>query len=434
MSNKSQFYLAIFVLVLGTIFMGYSVDRSNSWEVIGGFTLMFGAMFFVLENATGMTFRTLLLLGIGVRAVLLFSTPQLSDDYHRFFWDGSLTLHQVNPYLVLPGGVDMSAETSAPEMQAALENMNSAQYYTVYPPISQAYYAAAVLFGSHTMSGFLFWMHLFLLVAESFLLLFMVLFLVKTDRNPQLVALYAFNPLVIIEFSGNLHFEGVVLFFLAITAWMLMHSRIYLAAVPLAMAIAVKLLPLIFLPSIWSWLKTKRYLFYVLVAALFTITFAPFISKELLLHWQSSLSLYFKTFEFNASLYYAVNRVWGAIIGYNPIAVVGPLMSVLAFTAILIVAFKRSFSIPERIYWSLFIYLLCATTVHPWYVAPLIAWMIFTKRREAVIWTFLVTLSYIHYHNNTFSENYVFIAFEYILLFAAILTHKRWAHLMPLMM
>lgn len=434
MPTSARFYIAFIALILGVLFMGYQVDRSNGFEVVGGFTWMFVAMLVMLKNTMGVTIRNLLLLGIAVRAVLLFSTPKLSDDYHRFFWDGSLTLHQVNPYGVLPNDARESIHDGADDLQLALREMNSAQYYTVYPPINQAYFAAGVLFGRHTMSGFLFWMHLFLILAESLLMLLMVLLLVKSDRNPQLVAFYAFNPLVIIEFSGNLHFEGVVLFFLAITAWMLMHHRVYLASVPLALAVSVKLLPLIFLPSVWTWLKGKRWLFYLLVGLLFVLTFAPFVTNELLDHWHSSLSLYFRTFEFNASIYYVVNRIWGFVVGYNPIAVAGPLMSVLTLAAILIVAFKRSLTIPERIYWSLMIYLLGATTVHPWYVAPLVAWMLFTSRRDALLWSFLVTLSYLHYHQGNFTEHYAWIAIEYTILFIAIFTHHRWSQRIPLMM
>src|SRR5690606_17883315 len=36
------------------------------------------------------------------RLLFLFSTPLLSQDFHRFLWDGHLMLRGINPYLFTP--------------------------------------------------------------------------------------------------------------------------------------------------------------------------------------------------------------------------------------------------------------------------------------------------------------------------------------------
>ena len=51
-----------------------------------------------------MDLSTSLLIKIGLlfRVMLLFSVPNLSQDFYRFFWDGQLSLNGINPYQFTP--------------------------------------------------------------------------------------------------------------------------------------------------------------------------------------------------------------------------------------------------------------------------------------------------------------------------------------------
>ncbi len=60
--------------------------------------------------------------------------------------------------------------------------------------------------------------------------------------------LYALNPLVIVEFAGNLHGEVFMVFFLLLSLWLLAIKRNWLSAGAFGLSAATKLLPLMFLP------------------------------------------------------------------------------------------------------------------------------------------------------------------------------------------
>ena len=74
-------------------------------------------------------------LGIAVlmRVLVFWLPPGISDDGWRYAWDGLVQAHGFSPYAHAPAG---------PELQVlhgsrALAEMNSADLFTVYPPLSQ---------------------------------------------------------------------------------------------------------------------------------------------------------------------------------------------------------------------------------------------------------------------------------------------------------
>ena len=149
-----------------------------------------------------------------------------------------------------------------------------------------------------------------------------------------------------------------------------------------------------------------------------------FLTPEGIDHFAVSLDLYFRRFEFNASLYYLMREVGEWVYGYNAIAVVGPLLSALAVLGIVGVALgyrlrrMRGFnpSFAEAAVLSWLIYLACATTVHPWYAIVPLAMAVFTRFRAALIaWSFTIFWSYAHYHDDRFSEHFALIAASYLI-------------------
>ncbi|MFT6278648.1 MAG: hypothetical protein ACJAU0_001471 [Flavobacteriales bacterium] len=420
---------------VGYLFMGYAVDRANFLEVLLGYSFLFAATVVFYKHCKEFTWRDLLLVAMLFRAAFLFSEPRLSDDYYRFIWDGRLVAAGENPYLILPNDF---AETERSEELGIngeiFEGMNSKQYYTVYPPLNQALFAFSSLMGFGDPLAELFFLHLMILFSDLLFLSIMAK-LLRMFSIPHTAAIgYALNPLVIIELSGNLHFEGVVLTFLALAVWLYLQKEKWwwISAVCFGAAISVKLLPLMLLPLVAVVLKWKAIRYYAVVGITFLVGFLPFYSFELLVHWQSSIALYFKSFEFNASIYYVLRSIGSNLIGYNPIQTVGPALSLIALSAILVVAYlqfrKKATSINGRflqvaqsVKLTYLVYFLMATTVHPWYIITLAAISIFTTRKGTLLWSFLVVLSYSHYDGGGFQENYMFIALEYTILAIVIL-------------
>jgi hypothetical protein len=385
--------------------------------------------------------RAATILGIALRAMLLFSVPNLSDDVYRFVWDGNLLQSGINPFDHLPSYyVDNQIFIKGNTLEL-YQLLNSKQYFTIYPPLCQAIFGLSGLLSFHSLSVNIFIIKIFLFAAECGTL-FGLSRLVKYTRFPNInqraVVLYALNPLALIEVCGNIHFEGLMICFLMAGIYFYSQclennfnykSLIY-SSLCVSFSICAKLLPLMFLPLFFiksksfSWnqhiLKTyfKPFLLCFL-ACLFTIVlYLPFINATFFGNLAQSVSLYFGKFEFNASLYYIFRAIGVWIYGYNPINTVSNTLSLALIAVIFYTAFAKKISFPKGLLYVSMAYLLCATTVHPWYVLLPFVLSLLTNTRLPLLWSLLVFVSYSHYWNGGFSEKYGLIAFEYTALFS----------------
>lgn len=451
--------LFIASLYAGYLFMGCAVERSDFAEVLIGFTFLSVGFGVLLKHREEFRFKDLFWTALLFRAAFLLSEPRLSDDLYRFMWDGALTLQGENPYLHLPSELIEDGQAEVLGINSLYDDLNSKNYYTVYPPVNQAVFAAAVFLGGGNVPATAFWFHLILILFEALLLVLMKRLLDHFQRPWQWMALYAFHPLVIVELTGNLHFEGVVVTFMALAVWWgvrppLQHPlfRWLPSAAAFALAVSTKLTPLMLVPLaivvLWRYSSAEEaqrksagwrpvLAFGAWGTLVLALTFVPFWSSDLWSHWRSSIGLYFRTFEFNASVYYLIREVGQAMVGYNPIATVGPALSVASATGILVVAARavriRRFSgenIANLLLITFALYYLLATTVHPWYLTYLVAILPFSSMRFRGLlgWTLAVVFSYSHYHGGQFEERYGWIVAEYViaaLAFTASLVQSR---------
>ena len=425
------FGLLVVLGVLGYLLLGYFTLRTNFTQLISLFCALFGLYGLVLVWPWSQRYlQAWIGAAVGFRLLLLLVVPNLSDDYARFVWDGRLLAHGFNPYLYLPASLLNSPVLAQAGLNKALfDLLNSPQYFTVYPPLNQAFFGlAAWLSGQNLLLNIVF-LRGFILVAELG-----TCWLLYSPKNPRRVLIYALNPLVIIELTSNLHFEAVVIFFL-ILAFRWLQTRPVLSAGALALAIGTKLLPLLFLPLIVGQLGWRRAVVYCATLGLgIALLFWPFLSVELFQNMGKSLDLYFQKFEFNASLYYLARAIGFWYKGYNVIQTLGPALSLLAGLGIVWIGFSRwvgfgqNFQgLTSRALLSLLIYFLAATTVHPWYITTLVALCGFTVFRFPVVWSALLPLTYAAYAAVPFRENPWFLVLEYGIL--SIFVALEWGYL-----
>jgi hypothetical protein len=250
---------------------------------------------------------------------------------------------------------------------------------------------------------------------------------------------YALNPFIIIEMTGNLHFEPVMLFFLVWSLYELHKQKWILSALLLACSISVKLIPLLMLPLFYQWFVRKdqnwstRFkklsFFYTIVLSTTLLLFLPFYTLEFLKNYSNSISLWFQNFEFNASFYYIFRKIGYYYSGYNEIAIIGKVTSLLTFIFLMIVTFvRKNNTMIAFITVSLFgfcFYYFTASTVHPWYLATPLFLSIFTKYRFPIIWTIVVIFSYQAYSNMPLKENLWFVLLEYFILYSFFIFELR---------
>ena len=297
-----------------------------------------------------------------LRLAFLPLVPSLTDDTFRYVWDGWMQWEGINPYRYAPSNAALAEWHDT----HVYESMNSADYYSVYPPVSQAIFAlgAAVqdlLGGSWHASYFTIKGVMVLLEGAALLGLARLI-------RPSLLVLYAWSPLVLLETAGQGHTEAALVFFLVATIACVRAGRAGWASVALAGAGLVKIYPFVLFPYLIRRFGFKRVLPGIAAAA---VALLPFAAPYVLPHVKTSLDLYVRLFEFNAGPYFAVKEAARLATGADWSKVIGPAFRG-AFLAALPVLYwidaRQSWSFSRAGLWTAGAFLCLSTTVHPWYV------------------------------------------------------------------
>ena len=439
LSKYKDVLLILFSTSLYFVF-AYFLERTEFNKLLFLWFSLFGC-FYLLIKSKNISTSTLIGLVILFRLIFLFAIPNLSQDFYRFIWDGRMILKGLNPYLSIPQsfiqqGIQPISE--AYNLYNGMGEMN-ASHYTNYPPINQLCFLIAALFASKSVFGSIIILRIIIILADIGILYYGKKLLQILNLPVKNIFWYALNPFIIIEMTGNLHFEPVMLFFLICSLYQLHQEKWTLAAILLACSISVKLIPLLFLPLFYQWFIKKELkwligiqklsLFYIITLAAFIISFLPFYSSEFIKNYSDSVGLWFKKFEFNASFYYIFREIGYLFRGWNEIEIIGKTTPFLTITFVLIVSFFRNnksmIQLITALLFGLCFYYFTTTTVHPWYLATPLILSIFTKYRFPVIWSIVIIFSYQAYENNPWKENLWFVAIEYILLYGFLIYELR---------
>jgi alpha-1,6-mannosyltransferase len=400
--------------------LGYATPRENFAQLVWLFAACFLGYVYVVNQ------RLSVWHGIGAaivfRVILLLAAPLLSDDYFRFVWDGRLLAAGVNPYLYLPSYFMQEGTTIVSGINDALfRQLNSPEYYSIYPPVAQAVFWLSAKLSPESITGSVVVIRVVILIAEVLNIFLLLRLLRKMGLPDGYVLLYALHPLVILELTGNLHFEALMIFFVLLGLYQLFYQRVVWAGCAFGLAVGVKLLPLLFLPFMWRKLGTRQFVYFLTAVGLTLLVIClPLINLGVIEHFASSLNLYFRKFEFNASAYYLLRWVGIQVTGYNQIAVIGPFLSLATFAIVMSMAAVKKLGSVKRLTGymaaALTIYLLLATTVHPWYITTLVALTAASNFRFAIVWSGLAILSYSAYRTSTYSEDTALIILEYTIV------------------
>jgi len=430
-NNTILFFALIGLSAILYFLFAYHIHRSDFTNVFVIYAALF-LLFLGIYQPKKNNFLILASVGILFRIIFIVAIPNLSQDFYRFIWDGRMLLNGFNPYLFTPESFIQNGElpiNQAQELYKGMGQLNGSNF-TNYPPINQLCFVLANLFSSNSILGSVIVMRIQIILADIGILYFGKKLLEQLHLPVSAIFLYFLNPFIIIELTGNLHFESVMLFFLVWSLYLLHAGKWKTAAVVLACSIAVKLIPLLFLPLFYQRFKLKQLIiFYGIILTTVVLLYLPFFNATFITNYTQSVGLWFKTFEFNASFYYLARAIGYQISGYNQIVVIGKIIPLLVISIILIITFfrenKTSIQLITAMLFSLSIYFFLSTTVHPWYVASLVLLSIFTKFRFALVWSFIIILSYHAYANNVFNENLRVVGLAYTLLFLFIFWEIR---------
>ena len=432
--HKVSLLLALLSLIFYYVFT-YQLERTDFIKLLS----LFAALFFICYKLIQFEKWNLrLLLGIGIlsRLIFLFVEPNLSQDFYRFIWDGQLVSNFINPYLNAPDTLISQSDLIIANSKELYNGMGalSAQHFSNYPPLNQVIFGIAALIGGKSIFASVLAMRVIILFADIGILYFGRKLLKNLNRSPHLIFWYFLNPLVIIELTGNLHFEGVMLLFFIIAMYLLSKGKWQLAGVVLACSISIKLVPILFLPLFLKYFGLKKsILFYLIVAATSLLLFAPFYSPQFIANYSKTLGLWFSNFEFNAGIYNGIKQIglqwdakpWELIKSYGKITPILTIVTVLLFTFL-----RKNEKLPvllSSMLWVLTIYYLLSATVHPWYIIFLVLLGCLTEYKFTIVWSAAIVLSYFAYSQPDFKENLWLLAIEYITVFA-VMGYEIMAH------
>ncbi|APZ45291.1 mannosyltransferase [Polaribacter reichenbachii] len=433
--KKYQHIILIAISIVLYFFFAYFLERTQFNILVLLWFSLFGC-FYLLMKTNKISFSNLVGISIIFRLIFLFAIPNLSQDFYRFIWDGRMILEGLNPYLSLPETFIQQNNypiAEAAELYSGMGELNGS-HYTNYPPLNQLCFLIAAIFSSKSIFGSVIVLRVLIILADLGILYFGKKLLEKINLPIKNIFWYVLNPFIIIEMTGNLHFEPVMLFFFIFGMYQIHQQKWIWAAILIGCSISVKLIPLLFLPLFFQWFvnqkktsqvsKTCEVLkllgFYLIIILTVIILFLPFLSSELLSNYSKSVGLWFGKFEFNASFYYIFREIGYLFRGYNEIAIIGKITPILTILFLLFLTFFRKNSDIKQLFtvmlFSLCFYYFTSTTVHPWYLATPIILSVFTKYKFSVVWSLFIILSYQAYANNPWQENLWFVALEYIIV------------------
>jgi alpha-1,6-mannosyltransferase len=389
-------------------------------------------------------FWVLATFGIIIRLLFLTAIPNLSQDFYRFLWDGGLLNLGINPYVFSPdqlvnGDVaarNLTSLNAISNSKTLIEGMGplNASHYSNYAPINQLCFALVALFAKSSILGAVIGLRILMILADVGILYFGKKLLEKLKLPKRNIFWYFLNPFIIIELTGNLHFEGVMLFFLVWALYLIHKGKWFWAAVLIGISVSVKLLPLLLLPLFYKHLAPKGFFtkgfwkmkkFYWVIFGTIAIAFSPFLSKAFLYNFGATIGLWFQSFEFNASVYYIIRWIGFQTVGWNIIGTVGLILPLVVIFCVILLTFYRKNNTTQQLITGMLlavsIYFLLSTTVHPWYVATPLLLSVFTKYKFPLVWSFMVFLSYAAYSAEGFSENLALVAIEYSAVIAVAL-------------
>ncbi|QDV82197.1 hypothetical protein [Stieleria magnilauensis] len=243
------------------------------------------------------------------RVVMLFSLPIQEVDIYRYVWDGAVSTAGVSPFRYSPGQVN-SAELASngdkdlltlakmrdddPALAEILNRVHFPELPTIYPPTSQAVFAAANLTtpSSSSVLTRVFIMKAWF-IGLDIATLFVVIGLLRRCAKPiGLCVIYAWCPLLMKEVANSGHLDAIAVFLTTLGLYMVVRSIndkssqakttlgfAVLAGFVLALAVGAKLYPIILAPLVFFSLAKKLGWRLTLAPALaFAVTTAVLIS------------------------------------------------------------------------------------------------------------------------------------------------------------
>jgi len=340
-------------------------------------------------------------IGLALRLVMMVPEPTLKIDYYRYLWDGAVIMSGLSPYewspdRIVSGAGPEALSQLAQESSGMIGRINYPRLTTIYPPAAEFVFAVTSWIKPWDL---LVW-RLVILAFEFATLALLYGLLIQLERPAVWIILYWWNPVVITEFSNAAHMDAILLPALLGATLLAIRARGCMAAVCLAVATAIKLWPLLLLPTLTRSLRAAV-VFAVVTAALLW----PFISQAFQL--DAGFRAYGVSWERNAALFHVLlGGLRSALDGYGLFDLdAGRILRFVVAVVVVMVALginRRAATGPEmtvrRIIIVIATLLLLGPTLYPWYYTWLVPFLALVPITGLLAFSVVLPLYYLQFH------------------------------------
>jgi hypothetical protein len=338
---------------------------------IGLYVAAFLACWGVSRTRVG--FWPLCLGAVVFRMLLVTLPPTLSGDIYRYVWEGRVQAAGVNPYVQAPAAPELAAWRDAD-----WPRINHPEATAIYPPFAQLVFRGLAACGGVTFFKAAF------VVLDLGVIVLLAGALRQRGAPPARLALYAWNPLAVVEVAGSGHMEPLALVFL-VAALVGASSRPASAWVALAACVAVKLAGLAVAPLVARVHPPRPWMLGVALLGMAAVSL-PYADAGAALF--ASLRLYAAKWRFNDLLFAALVGFLGSLAW----AKVAAALLVLAVLGLLV---WRRVGLERAAQLLLGAALLLSPTIHPWYLLWPAVLLPLAPLRPLFLWSGSIVVAYL---------------------------------------
>lgn len=254
-------------LLFGFYLFSYKIQRDDTFLLLTCYTLLFVILYLWIRKYNSLI--GVFIIGLICRVLFWEHVPSLSEDFYRFLWDGNIQLLGINPYQYNPSEIVDSV--IFPNSSTIYNQMSDLSLinYTNYPPLSQYLFKLICHLDQNEILNYVKGIRCVYLIGEICLFFGIKFLLEHLKLDPKYIVWYFLNPLVIIEGFGNLHSESFMLCF-TIFSWIFCFKKNpFLGGLFIAIAIGIKLLPLLFIPFFFRFLGYRKFILFALISVFF---------------------------------------------------------------------------------------------------------------------------------------------------------------------
>ena len=338
----------------------------------------------------------------------LAGQPSLSDDVHRYMWEGrAQRVAFAAPYLWPPSSPRIPDTPPGSRARVAHPEVSAA-----YPPVAELLLRGGAAGVDATGWGLHAWL---LLLACVHTATCGLLWRAAAPSQKAAVAAFALHPLALLEGPLGGHLDGIMALALCLAVMLLQQGRPGLAGVALGLAVGIKPWPLLLVP--WLLLQRRRWPALVGMVAVLVASVVPYLPAGWALG--AGLAHFAAHWEFHGALHPVARWAlaatlqgippWHVGVGDGLALAVGPdvvwhagplvhvawlqvdarlLAKAVGAAAVLAAcgwALRRWPQQPDRYLWVAGTALLAASpTVHPWYALPLLPLCVLAHARASL--------------------------------------------------